>query len=314
MTRNASGPDGRFLQTDPVPEGNANSYDYCNADPINCYDLEGLVPIGAGPPELSWEEKEAIRKHDAFQSGLGGSQPMLLYSSALRGISSLEGSVRMTWYSVLQVLAKPPTAVYEERITLWKVVDFDQSVDLAGMQVSAMTGKHRGMLDSGYASSYQTDISSDGPSGGDELYSLVRDSDLRPHEYYREHYGDDVRNVDHGLRHPYHRNQGVSSASSWFSVRCVFSWSSRTTYEDRVTVWRCGTADTAIKEALDEGRNYAKDILDGELLGVQSVHRIDHDMPGHGTLVFAHSRRSNLSLDSYIKRYYDTGREKASDS
>ncbi|WP_162824210.1 DNRLRE domain-containing protein [Peterkaempfera bronchialis] len=32
---------GRFLQTDPEPGGNANAYDYCTGDPVNCTDLDG---------------------------------------------------------------------------------------------------------------------------------------------------------------------------------------------------------------------------------------------------------------------------------
>lgn len=32
---------GRFLSVDPLYGGNANLYDYCTADPVNCYDLDG---------------------------------------------------------------------------------------------------------------------------------------------------------------------------------------------------------------------------------------------------------------------------------
>ena len=32
---------GRFLSADPVAGGSASGYDYCNADPVNCTDLDG---------------------------------------------------------------------------------------------------------------------------------------------------------------------------------------------------------------------------------------------------------------------------------
>ncbi|MFI6999352.1 RHS repeat-associated core domain-containing protein [Nocardia sp. NPDC050175] len=35
---------GRFLQTDPVPGGSANNYDYVNGDPVNSQDLSGKCP------------------------------------------------------------------------------------------------------------------------------------------------------------------------------------------------------------------------------------------------------------------------------
>ena len=41
---------GRFLQTDPVPGGSANSYDYAAQDPINAFDLDGRLLC----PGLVW--------------------------------------------------------------------------------------------------------------------------------------------------------------------------------------------------------------------------------------------------------------------
>ncbi|MFE3073546.1 DNRLRE domain-containing protein [Streptomyces sp. NPDC059247] len=32
---------GRFLSVDPIYGGNANAYEYCGGDPVNCYDLDG---------------------------------------------------------------------------------------------------------------------------------------------------------------------------------------------------------------------------------------------------------------------------------
>jgi len=36
---------GRFLQTDPVPGGSDNAYDYAGQDPVNTYDLDGRFSI-----------------------------------------------------------------------------------------------------------------------------------------------------------------------------------------------------------------------------------------------------------------------------
>jgi RHS repeat-associated protein len=34
---------GRFLSTEPVAGGNANAYEYCSGDPVNCVDLDGRL-------------------------------------------------------------------------------------------------------------------------------------------------------------------------------------------------------------------------------------------------------------------------------
>jgi hypothetical protein len=53
----------RFLQTDPIPGGSANDYDYAGQDPINAFDLDGrmLVPISGDSPSCA-ELKRQLRE------------------------------------------------------------------------------------------------------------------------------------------------------------------------------------------------------------------------------------------------------------
>ncbi|GAA3096478.1 DNRLRE domain-containing protein [Streptosporangium carneum] len=53
---------GRFLQTDPIPSGSANAYDYCSADPVNKLDVDGTSekPIWSSTTTSSKKERDTI--------------------------------------------------------------------------------------------------------------------------------------------------------------------------------------------------------------------------------------------------------------
>jgi RHS repeat-associated protein len=53
---------GRFLQTDPIPGGSANSYDYADQDPVNQIDLSGRSLSGDGGRSYQPLSKTTIRQ------------------------------------------------------------------------------------------------------------------------------------------------------------------------------------------------------------------------------------------------------------
>jgi RHS repeat-associated protein len=64
---------GRFLQTDPVPGGSCNDYDYTCADPINNTDLDGRCWIGRNPDGSCRGHNQAhwVANHKADIIGAG---------------------------------------------------------------------------------------------------------------------------------------------------------------------------------------------------------------------------------------------------
>ena len=50
----------RFLSVDPIYGGNANPYEYCNGDPVNCTDISGMI---LGLPKLTKIEKYRCKWH-----------------------------------------------------------------------------------------------------------------------------------------------------------------------------------------------------------------------------------------------------------
>lgn len=105
---------------------------------------------------------------------------------------------------------------------------------------------------------------------------------------------------------------------SWYAVRCVFRtmWTETEAgvtpdeqlYEERITLWRAGSAEEAIALAEEEALDYAGD--EDEYLELAQAFRL-YDAPGHGAEVFSLMRSSAMEPDAYLDTYFDTGSERA---
>ncbi|MGW5599498.1 RHS repeat-associated core domain-containing protein [Streptomyces rochei] len=75
---------GRFLSTDPVYGGNANTYEYCAGDPVNCYDLDGTFRYSYwkspwwSPIQYFWLKLKFTRKETRTLAWGAGSAGTLL--------------------------------------------------------------------------------------------------------------------------------------------------------------------------------------------------------------------------------------------
>jgi RHS repeat-associated protein len=88
---------GRFLQTDPVYGGSANPYDYCSADPINCFDLDGRFAWG------KWLDRAGAVLGVAAMFGCGPCAVISAGISLGRGIYKIRKGDRSGWVDLIGV-------------------------------------------------------------------------------------------------------------------------------------------------------------------------------------------------------------------
>ncbi|MER7334191.1 MULTISPECIES: DNRLRE domain-containing protein [unclassified Micromonospora] len=88
---------GRFLQTDPVYGGNANPYDYCSGDPVNCFDLDGRFGWG------KWLDRTGAVLGFAAMFGCGPCAVISAGISLGRGIYKIRKGDRSGWVDLVGV-------------------------------------------------------------------------------------------------------------------------------------------------------------------------------------------------------------------
>jgi hypothetical protein len=111
-----------------------------------------------------------------------------------------------------------------------------------------------------------------------------------------------------------------STATSWYSVRCLFQWrgpgkKKRRVYEERITLWRAASFEEAIAKAEAEAIEYLADEDEPtrrpfRYLSLAQAYRMSEwDDPGEGIEVFSMLRESNKKPKDYLTRFFDTGNE-----
>jgi hypothetical protein len=104
----------------------------------------------------------------------------------------------------------------------------------------------------------------------------------------------------------------------WFTVRCLFSHPTRAKdgdghlYEERVTLWKCGSWDEAYRLARLEAETYAKEANAIMINTTDAFHLFD-DECGHGTEVWSVMRGSHFDAQTYTDTFCSTDRDRQHD-
>jgi hypothetical protein len=80
----------------------------------------------------------------------------------------------------------PAGQLYEERLTLWRAEGFDQAIALAEAEARGYAAEQDGMVFTGLAQAYRL---FDEPGHGAEIFSLIRESEVKPDAYLTRFFG-----------------------------------------------------------------------------------------------------------------------------
>jgi hypothetical protein len=98
----------------------------------------------------------------------------------------------------------------------------------------------------------------------------------------------------------------------WYAVRSLFQvpGEAEHAYEERITLWRAGTADDALSRSEAEAEEYAEFAGATYLDGFAQVYPLADAPPRDGAEVFALTRDSALPASAYVDRFFATGLER----
>src|SRR5262245_46148665 len=100
----------------------------------------------------------------------------------------------------------------------------------------------------------------------------------------------------------------------WYAVRCVVQFPTAEAgeyhYEERITLWRADSFESAIARAIAESEQYASDLGGENTTLAQAFHLAVGDDIDEGAEVFSLIRDSSLSAQEYVDQFFDTGTER----
>jgi hypothetical protein len=94
----------------------------------------------------------------------------------------------------------------------------------------------------------------------------------------------------------------------WYGVRCIFRVRGKPLYEERITLWRVSSFESAIEAAEEEARDY-QTMAGSEYLGLAQAYQLSSKRVTTSSEVFSLVRSSALEPTEYVDHFFATGAE-----